>query len=61
MQQAPHTLAERVLSKNICDRIGLFFADVLNIAKNILLDENARPVLIAVITRRCFVMFFFFF
>ena len=61
MQQAPHTLAERVLSKGISDRIGLFFADVLNIAKNILLDENARPVLIAVITRRCFVMFFSFY
>ena len=61
MQQAPHTLAERVLSEGISDRIGLFFADVLNIAKNILLDENARPVLIAVITRRCFVMFFSFY
>lgn len=61
MQQAPHTFAERVLSKGISDTIGYFFADVLNTARKIQHDNNARPVLIAVITRRCFVMFFSFY
>ena len=58
VQHAPHTLAERILSKGISDAFGSFFTDVLGIAREFQRDDITRPVFIAVITRRCFVMFF---
>lgn len=58
MQQAPNTLAERVLSKGISDTFGKFFTSVLCKALAFQDEDKTRPVFIVVITRRCFVLFF---
>lgn len=58
MQQAPNTLAERVLSKGISDAFCEFFTSVLLEALTFQDSAKKRPVFIAVITRRCFVLFF---
>ena len=58
MQQAPNTLAERVLSKGISDAFCEFFTSVLHGALAYQNNDKTRPVFITVITRRCFVLFF---
>lgn len=58
MQQTPDALAERILSKKISDAFGDFFTDVLKKSADFKHTQSTRPVFIAVITRRCFVLFF---
>lgn len=58
MQQASNTLAERVLSKGISDAFCEFFTSILCKALAFQNEDKTRPVFIAVITRRCFVLFF---
>lgn len=58
MQQTPNTLAEHVLSKNIFGGFGEFVTDVLRKSIELRRIYKTRPVFIAVITRRCFVLFF---
>lgn len=58
MQQAPNILAERVLSKGVSDAFCEFVTSVLDRAIKLQKEDKTRPVFIAVITRRCFVLFF---
>lgn len=56
--QAANALANRVLSKSISDSLCEFFNEVLRKALEFQHEDETRPVVIAVITRRCFVLFF---
>lgn len=58
MQQTPNALAEHILSKKIFDAFGDFFTDVLRKSVELKHSQNAHTAFIAVITRRCFVLFF---
>lgn len=58
MQQQWSALSERVLSKRISDEFGEFFTNTLRRALQYRARNKSEPVLIAVITRRCYVLFF---
>lgn len=58
MPQELNALAERVLSKSISDAFCGFFTNVLRRALQYRRADMTCPVFIAVITRRCFVLFF---
>lgn len=58
VRQTPSVLAERILSQEISDSFGEFFTDILSKCIELQHAQNTCPVFIAVITRRCFVLFF---
>lgn len=56
--RAANALANRTLSECISDSLCEFFSEVLRKALELQHEDKTRPVFIAVITRRCFVLFF---
>ena len=56
--KAANALANRVLSKSVSDSFYEFFSEVLRKALDFQHEDKTRPVVIAVITRRCFVLFY---
>ncbi|WP_373210776.1 hypothetical protein [Allofournierella massiliensis] len=56
--RAANALANRTLSECISDSFCEFFSEVLRKALELQHEDKTRPVFIAVITRRCFVLFF---
>ena len=51
-------LIKRVLYNDVCEDLCYFFTDVLELARQYRLKDITLPVYIAVITRRCYVLFF---